>query len=426
MDIEYNTDEYYDSPVGAIGKEEATQAGQKRRRTNGSEPGHGKRRKVSSAKAVRAKHHGPPPLVPVVWLSLLETSRMKVAARPYTKTTPYALLSDWRLRFKDSSGFHTAIAKEGVGKDDIESQDEDMDNEVEADDDDDDGDDEDGESQDEGAGVEPALIMEALKAKLSDSGLGGVEQGKFMEAIMGMMAGGEGGNIEDMLGELTSSLLSRASEEGAGSGAAQWLTQQGVSLPGDDEDVEESANDRTQTEHAESMSKLQAPRNRADQSIPEQKTEEEEDVPDSANRVDARVLKDLEVTQNSTADAENRTGAKDKETKSTKPSRSTSRPSTGKKASLVGTGATNDHGGTEASSAQEKTGATNGTKSSEPALAKTTTQPRKRKAPAEEPTTVTEKAKRQQRSFAAPTASSQNKAAESSKRATRSTRQSKK
>jgi len=457
MDIEYNTDEYYDCVVNATGKGNGTYAGQKRRRTNGDDVGPGKRRKVSSVRAVAPQRRGPPPIVPVLWISSTESHSLNESVPcPFEKIARYALFDDWRVRFKDAPGFDTANESRVEELKAPEREDEDMEDEAEDEgdgEDDEDSNDEDAE-EDEEAGLDSALVIEAIKARLADSGLGGADQGKFMEAIMGMMAGGEGGDMEGMLEELTSSLLNQASEEGADSGAAQWLTQQGVSLKGNGEEdeeeegegneeeegeEEESTNKQSQVETQQSRTKDPAPRDSAGGSISEQKSEETARVDDSTTSVDKQVLKELEHAQkpqeiteppSQSPVVEATKASLTKEKPSAKTPKEPGKPSTSKKSTRVDSSAmkeevsdpktTNGKG----KAALQPTKASTKADKNEPV--KASTQTRKRKAPTEEPTTASDRPKRQQRSFAAPTASSQSKAAEPPKRATRSTRQSKK
>ena len=437
MDIEYNTDEYFDCPVGAIGEMNVAHAGQKRRRTNGDEAGLGKRRKMSSIRAMAAQRRDPPPIVPVLWLSSAETNTLEESTpRLREKVAGYALFGDWRIRFMDVPGFYTANMIRSKELEEPEQGDEEMDDDVEHDDDEGNSDDED--ADEESDGVDSALLMEAIKARLTDSGLGGAEQEKFMQAIMGMMAEGEGGHVEDMLEELTDGLLNQVSEEGAGSGAAQWLVQQGVALNEDGEEDEEGqegpSDDKVQETAQQDTAKGPTPRDSAGVSQSEREVEMGSQAQDPATQVDEQVLQDLETARElleaPEADTESRVVEAATVTSTqqelVQTPKGASRPATNKRATRgesntpkkEASGQATTNGKTETTKASTKTGKT--------PPAKASTQTRKRKASAEEPAPASDKSKRQQRSFAAPTASSQSKAAEAPKRATRSTRQSKK
>ena len=87
--------------------------------------------------------------------------------------------------------------------------------------------------------IDPDLLRSALAAKLSSSGLAGADQAAFMESLMQMMSGEGGGNPDDILETLTSTVLNQASQGGADSSTARWLSGQGVSLEEDDEEDDE-------------------------------------------------------------------------------------------------------------------------------------------------------------------------------------------
>ncbi|KAH0373656.1 hypothetical protein KCU65_g85, partial [Aureobasidium melanogenum] len=66
-------------------------------------------------------------------------------------------------------------------------------------------------------------------------------QSAMMEAMMQMLAGGDGAGTDELLESLTSNMLSQVSEEGGDSTMGQWLSGQGVSLDDDDNDDDEQA-----------------------------------------------------------------------------------------------------------------------------------------------------------------------------------------
>ena len=115
------------------------------------------------------------------------------------------------------------------------------------DDDEEEDEDEDGK---EGMGlqdIDPEMLKSALAARLSASGMTGKDQTAMMEAMMQMLAGGGGAGIEDLLESLTSNMVNQITEEGGDSSMGQWLSGQGVSLEeendGDESDSEEKKED---------------------------------------------------------------------------------------------------------------------------------------------------------------------------------------
>lgn len=411
MDIEYNTDEYYDTLLEQTGGETHLRAGQKRRRAVGvqAEGRSPKRRKDAAARAKHADTPGLCEITPVLWLSFAETHPLSDVLKPYdTKpSAPYALFSDWQQRFKKASGFRVAIEAHG---DDVADTDEGFEEGV-GDEEEDGDDDNEGELR-----LDPQQLMAILQHKLSSSGMDAAQQAKFTETIMSSLSKGGGEGLDEMLAELTDCILDQATDGGPESGAARWLSQQGVTFGEDAEDqgVDPRSADGTTSEPGPG--------------IPDQNGR------DHSSRADEEVLKDVaafstEVTRNgrsgsasgtraSTISANGPDGPTSKEPLAhAEPSRSK-----GEKSAAA----------TRAAAKTPKSStATARTSEGSKATAKTTkgstaTTSRKRKAEAGNESESEARPKRAAPSFAAPTASSSHKNADVAKRATRSSRQSKK
>jgi len=231
MDIEYGTDEYYDltgAPPGAV---QPVANGSKRKRIpTKDDTVASKRRKT--VPQVHTEQGNIPATGRVLWKPAVEVFQLDQRCAAKTiGDKPFALIPDWRERFKDQHGFV------GLGKDyktefppavdaREDEEDDDMEEEEEAEDD------------DVEVNIDPDMLKAALEAKLASSGLSGADQGTFLASLMEMISGGEGPNMDDMLGTLTKGLLAQASEGGSNSAVTQWLSQQGVSLVDADEDEE--------------------------------------------------------------------------------------------------------------------------------------------------------------------------------------------
>jgi hypothetical protein len=91
------------------------------------------------------------------------------------------------------------------------------------------------------AGVDQDMIMQVLRQKLADSGLGDVDESVFKDAIAKMLSGDVGG--EDAMGELASLLLGQ--KDGGGKAFEEFLAGQGVDLSraeNEGDDVENAGN----------------------------------------------------------------------------------------------------------------------------------------------------------------------------------------
>jgi hypothetical protein len=95
------------------------------------------------------------------------------------------------------------------------------------------------EDDDTGAGIDQDVIMQVLRQKLADSGLGDVDESVFKDAIAKMLSGE--GNAEDALGGLTSLLLGQKDE--GGKAFEGFLAGQGVNMHREEEAEEEAGED---------------------------------------------------------------------------------------------------------------------------------------------------------------------------------------
>lgn len=241
MDNEYGTDDYYDVFPTHLAIGTSPPAGQKRKRVSAHDgKTKGKRRKTGpeSHEGLTDGGDSQSGLPRIIWQSTSQTFDLKVGLRTVDGDKLYALFPDWKERFKKARGFTTKLEryndKEHVSTnlDEAEEGDEEEDELLE---------DDEQEADDGDPGIDPELLMSALHSKLASSGLKGVDQEAFMQSMMKMISGGSV-DMEEMLGQLTTSLLEQASEEGTDSTTAQWLSQQGVSLDAEDDDEIKSVN----------------------------------------------------------------------------------------------------------------------------------------------------------------------------------------
>ena len=239
-DIEYGNDDYFDQEEPLEGEDEP-RPGDKRKAAKA---------KLSAVKRNKVLHFD---YNPVSWIPSEEAYSLDDGPGLVDRKelTSYALIPDWRKRFKNAHGFSIAteiksleeldaamLVNEEEGEDEDEDEGEDEENRAPRDQgltkNDDDWEDEEEEDDDENMesgldGLDPDILKSILAAKLADSGMGGADQGAFMESIMQMLSKGGAAN-DDMLESLTSTILGQASEEGADSSTTKWLSQQGVSL----------------------------------------------------------------------------------------------------------------------------------------------------------------------------------------------------
>jgi hypothetical protein len=179
----------------------------------------------------------------------------------------FALLPDWKERFpergspvgkrKPMPAEMRRAAEEVVGEDEEDEEmsgDREDGDEMELGEDgeheeDDEGEDEENDDDEEEstAGLDQDLVMQVLRQKLADSGLGDVDKSMFKDVIAKMMSGD--GDSEDAVGGLASLLLGQ--EGGGGKAFEGFLAGQGVKLggaEGDDDEEEEGESKDDDTE----------------------------------------------------------------------------------------------------------------------------------------------------------------------------------
>jgi len=407
MDIEYNTDEYYDTLLQKSDQESHQNASGKRKGqdTNVSMPA--KRRKVSAVQSRSVENeNGIHEITPVIWLSFQETHPLCDKVQPYEgrKSAPCTLFSDWKERFKDSAGFSTAPQVTGVmiSKSGDEGLYEEMDDN-EMDDDNEDNDQEESDDGEDDPGLDQQQLMSVLQEKLSGASMGPAQQAKFMETIMSALAKGGGEGLEGILEELTDSILNEAADEGSDSGAAKWLSQQGVNLGEEednqqDEETQADIKDTGTLETGPTTSTMNSQNGHSHHDITQadQVVLEDVEAAEKPEAVEGKELKTHDVESSTTANTADKSARKEKATiiKST-------RSKAGKQENLPKSSTTKPAGKAQPAS-------------------------RKRKVDVDEPVPAETKPKRQARNFAAPTAASSNKNVETTKRTTRSARQNKK
>jgi hypothetical protein len=163
----------------------------------------------------------------------------------------FALLPDWKERFAEGevmvgerrempADMRRAAEAEGEDEEDEEEEGEDeMPDDGDQMEVDSDEDEEDEEDDDTAAGVDQDVIMQVLRQRLADSGLGDVDESVFKDAIAKMLSGE--GDGEDALGGLTSLLLGQ--KDGGGKAFEGFLAGQGVDLNRTEEEEEGQNND---------------------------------------------------------------------------------------------------------------------------------------------------------------------------------------
>jgi hypothetical protein len=180
----------------------------------------------------------------------------------------FALLPDWKERFPERGSpvgkrrqmpaEMRKAAEEVVGDEEDEQEEADEDTSGDREDVDEMETGEDGESEEDdgngddeaesAAGLDQDLVMQVLRQKLADSGLGDVDESMFKDVIAKMMSGD--GDSEDAVGGLASLLLGQ--EGGGGKAFEGFLAGQGVELGGaegdDDEQESESKNGDDETD----------------------------------------------------------------------------------------------------------------------------------------------------------------------------------
>ena len=243
-DVEYGDDAYWEYGL----PDKTAENGQKRKRVAKAEATPSKRRKTAEVEQEDEKHRD---LSPMVFMSREERNRRFLADPPILKgKKTVSLLPDWRRRFRDADGVVVAKKMPAAMRNAAEAQDEDTpprkghvhlaENGDDDDDDDDDDDEEEGDWEDDeeeqeaegGIALDPEMLQTILREKLGAAGLGGADEGGFMQAIQQMMSGQ---GDEDATGDLANALLGKLTSQGGDEALSGWLSQQGVDLEDGDE-----------------------------------------------------------------------------------------------------------------------------------------------------------------------------------------------
>ncbi|THY15819.1 hypothetical protein D6D01_07830 [Aureobasidium pullulans] len=379
----------------------------------------------------------------VLWKSSQEAFSLSQPCPIYDKPQqPTALLPNWRQLLKDRPAVFTTsymaihTTKDKQENAEWEDMSEDNDEEEEGDEDNVEDKDEEDEGDEEAMGlqdIDPEMLKSALAARLSASGMAGKDQSAMMEAMLQMLAGGDGAANDDLLESLTSNMLNQVTEEGGDSSMGQWLAGQGVSLEEDTEAGDEEQ--ETNSSMTAGASKDSSPKDSvaAEQPAAPKLSEPSIEVllePQSIGKKRKHPLSEVinqdQTPDTSTLESEPEPIRKRLRQESSKPSTVSAQPkSSARKPSvpqtrgkMVDDKATAKPKPTTSSKPKpETTQATNPkpqtiqAKEKAP-LIKEPTKPATRKRKATEEPIPEEKPKRQLRNFAAPTASSQSKTSE--------------
>lgn len=165
----------------------------------------------------------------------------------------FALLPDWKERFPEGidGGSPTkkrmpADMRRAAEAEDEEDEDAEKsvahENEMDVDDEEY-GDEDEDDDDDTGVGPDQDVIMQVLRQKLADSGLGDVDESVFKDAIAKMLSGE--GDSEDALGGLTSLLLGQ--KDGGGKAFEGFLAGQGVDVHREEDAEEEEDEEETES-----------------------------------------------------------------------------------------------------------------------------------------------------------------------------------
>jgi hypothetical protein len=251
-ELEYGSDSYWDARIKHLA---AVRAGEKRKS--------GVDEDEAAVLKKRRKDGGLEARDNVVFIPFEE----RVAPLPpkVCEEEQFALLADWKERFPEgiNDGSPTRKGKQmpadmrkAAEAEDEEDEEEDRDGEdLVADENEMDVDSDEYEDEDEGdtgAGPDQDVIMQVLRQKLADSGLGDVDESVFKDAIAKMLSGE--GDSEDALGGLTSLLLGQ--KDGGGKAFEGFLAGQGVDVHRQEEAEEEAEEDEDANDQEEGESHI--------------------------------------------------------------------------------------------------------------------------------------------------------------------------
>ncbi|KAG9628312.1 hypothetical protein KCU64_g17918, partial [Aureobasidium melanogenum] len=430
-EIEYGNAEIFDQEMA---QEEQTAKADKKKKSKASDI-------KDTIKKIRLR--GIQDYPTVLWRSSQDASSLRQQCPVYTRPQqPTALLPNWRQLLKDRpavfSTSHMAIHSAKNEKQDADWEDVsgDDDGSDQDDEDEEEGDEDDNGDEEEGMGlqdIDPEMLKSVLAARLSNSGMAGKDQTAMMEAMMQMLAGGNGAGTDELLESLTSNMLNQVSEEGGDSTMGQWLSGQGVSLEDDNDDDEQAdvttgASEDSSPKDSVAAEPPAAPKS-SEPSI-EALLEPQSTGKKRKHPLSEEIRQDEATTEPTSDEGPNHKRSKQEAPKSSSVS-TQSKTSTRKPAVQVKTA-------DDKPTAKPKTTAPTKTrpettKATKPKAATTqakenttssapTTKATTRKRKAADEQVPDEKPKRQLRNFAAPTASSQNKTAEAKTSESKTTR----
>ncbi|USW51991.1 hypothetical protein Slin15195_G053100 [Septoria linicola] len=231
-DLEYGEDPYWDTPGPSPTRkasqqqqisQEGEKTGSKRKRTAATRTSSSKKQKLAPAVERDAQ--------PVLFRSRTTQRKLPVVTQKNLK--PFALLPDWKERYKHEDGvvknnsMPAAMAKaadedagqashtdeeqkdnedaEDAGAEAEEAQWQDQDDQDEAAEDDE-GDEDDGDSSETGLDIDANQLQAIIAAKLAEAGISGDEEGAFLQSINDMLSG-------DGKGEAATALLEKAAQQ---------------------------------------------------------------------------------------------------------------------------------------------------------------------------------------------------------------------
>lgn len=253
-ELEYGSDSYWDARIKHLA---SARAGEKRKSADDGE-------EEAAVIKKRRKDDGLEPRDNVVFVPFEE--RLAPLPPKVSEEGRFALLPDWKERFPERvdespsrkgkqmpADMRRAAEAEDEEEEEVEDDGEDLlvgDDQMDMDEED--------EEDDAAAGLDQDVIMQVLRQRLADSGLGDVDESVFKDAIAKMLSGE--GDGEDALGGLTSLLLGQ--KDGGGKAFEGFLAGQGVDVNRTEEEEggDDEANDEegeVEAETAESTSKTQ-------------------------------------------------------------------------------------------------------------------------------------------------------------------------
>lgn len=254
-ELEYGSDSYWDARIKHL---ENARAGEKRK---SADDGEEEEEEEAAAIKKRRKDAGLEPRDNVVFVPFEE--RLAPLPPRVPDEGQFALLPDWKERFPDrvdespirkGKQMPADMRRAAEAEDEEEEEGEEEGEDLLAGEDQMDMDStEDDEEDDAAAGLDQDVIMQVLRQRLADSGLGDVDESVFKDAIAKMLSGE--GDGEDALGGLTTLLLGQ--KDGGGKAFEGFLAGQGVDLNRTEE--EEGGDDEANGEDGEGEDDISEP-----------------------------------------------------------------------------------------------------------------------------------------------------------------------